>query len=420
MFCAVGGFLLLVHLVQTLQKWSFQAFLHPLKKFLDAYIEMTSDLTLLLATLACAGPLTAAAQVPAQHIQSDDGAPLSLDAAVKATVSENLDVVALRRQLGMLRLRPGQEHSLPPPMVGVQIWQWPVNTLNPWKTNFYMPMITQELPGRGKRQLRAALAEKEVELAQTDVTMRERDVINLVKQAYVDLFIARKAIDIHLASVDLLRQIADMSQAKYAGGAISQQDVLKGIVEISKVHGDLLMLDEEAQLAAARLNTLMNRPIDAAIGPLDEPHERAVAASIDELRAAALANKPELVAARQEVEHAEAELAIAKQDYKPDFSVQAGYMLMPGNHLAASALVARKSRPARPGNRCADRDGEGAAAGAGERCSSRSRDRVPARQNRRAAGVAAANDDSAAVGADAGRVSRRLSDRSRRRADDSR
>ena len=303
-----------------------------------------------LAVLACAGSLTAAAQVPTQHIQSYDGAPLSLDDAVKAAVAQNLDVVALRRQLEMLRLRPGQEHSLPPPMLGAQIWQWPVNTLNPWKTNFYMPMITQELPGRGKRQLRAALAEKDVELGATDVAMRERDVINLVKQAYVDLFIARKAIDIHLASVDLLRQIADMSQAKYAGGGISQQDVLKGIVEISKLHGDLLMLDEEAQFAAARLNTLMNRPIDAAIGPLDELHERAVATSVDELRAAALASKPEVVAARQQVEHAEAELAVAKQDYKPDFSVQAGYMLMP-NQTDALMLQGAITWPRAPWSR---------------------------------------------------------------------
>src|SRR5438105_538308 len=167
---------------------------------------------------------------------------------------------------------------------------------NPANTNMYMLMLDQDLPSRGKRDLRAAVAQKDIALAESDIAIRARQVVNEVKQSYASLFIARKAIDIHLASVDLLRQIADMSQAKYAGGAISQQDVLKGIVEISKVHGDLLMLDEEAQLAAARLNTLMNRPIDAAIGPLDEPHERAVAASIDELRAAALANKPELVA----------------------------------------------------------------------------------------------------------------------------
>ena len=32
--------------------WSFAQFIAPVRKFLDAYIEMTSDLTLLLATLA--------------------------------------------------------------------------------------------------------------------------------------------------------------------------------------------------------------------------------------------------------------------------------------------------------------------------------------------------------------------------------
>ena len=307
-------------------------------------------ISMLLAVLTWAGPPTAVAQVPTQQTHSSDGAPLSLDDAVKAAVAQNLDVVALRRQLEVLRLRPGQAHSLPPPMLGAQIWQWPVNTLNPWKTNFYMPMITQDLPGHGKRQLRAALAEKDVELGETDVAMRERDVINLVKQAYVDLFIARKAIDIHLASLDILRQIADMSQAKYAGGGISQQDVLKAVVEISKLHGDLLMLNEEGQLAAARLNTLMNRPVDGAIGPLDEPHERTVAASIDELRAAAVLTKPELVAARQQVERAEAELAVAKQDDKPDFSVQAGYMLMP-NQTDALMLQGAITWPRAPWSR---------------------------------------------------------------------
>ena len=33
-------------------RWSFAEFIEPVRKFLDAYIEMTSDLTLLLATLA--------------------------------------------------------------------------------------------------------------------------------------------------------------------------------------------------------------------------------------------------------------------------------------------------------------------------------------------------------------------------------
>src|SRR5258708_17857765 len=51
-FIAVGGFLLVVHMVSVLRDWSFAEFIQPIKKFLDSYIEMTADLTLLLATLA--------------------------------------------------------------------------------------------------------------------------------------------------------------------------------------------------------------------------------------------------------------------------------------------------------------------------------------------------------------------------------
>src|SRR5215813_9213980 len=53
-FVAVGGALFLVNLVVLLRpgRWSFSAFIQPIRKFLDSYTEMTSDLTLLLATLS--------------------------------------------------------------------------------------------------------------------------------------------------------------------------------------------------------------------------------------------------------------------------------------------------------------------------------------------------------------------------------
>ena len=47
--------------------------------------------------------------------------------------------------------------------------------------------------------------------------------------------VAAALVHIHLASADLLRQFADVSQVKYAAGTISQQDVLKSVVELSKL-----------------------------------------------------------------------------------------------------------------------------------------------------------------------------------------
>jgi cobalt-zinc-cadmium efflux system outer membrane protein len=267
-----------------------------------------------------------------------DGPPLSMPAALDEALARNPDLLALRAQLPVVRTRPAQERALMPPMVEGTVWQWPINTLNPANTNMYMFMLGQELPGRGKRDLRAAVAEKDVALAESDVTIRERQVLNAVRQAYASLFIARKAIDLHLTNVDLLRQIADVAEAKYAAGRNSQQDVLKSVVELSTLHNDILLFDEQANVAAARLNALLDRAPDTPIGPLIDPGEQALLPTPSGLQRLAIDRQPELQRARLEIERADAELASAKREYTPDFTVQGGYLLMPNQ---IDALLAR-------------------------------------------------------------------------------
>jgi len=257
------------------------------------------------------------------------GPPATLAELLQEALEKNPDLVALRAQVDVVKQRPAQERFLNAPMAEAQIWQWPFNSINPADTNMYMFMVTQELPGRGKRQLRAAVADKDVALAESDIAVRARDVVNQVKQAYASLFIARKAIQVHLDNVDLLRQIADVSQAKYTTGRISQQDVLKPVVELSRLHTDIIRFDEQAKLATARLNVLLNRAPETPIGPLVEPQEQTILPATADLQRLAIERQPELQRVRLEVERAEAELASVRGDYKPDFTVQGGYMLMP-------------------------------------------------------------------------------------------
>ena len=271
---------------------------------------------------------TAAAQHPQQY-RHYAGPPVTLTALLQEAAEKNPDLIALRQQIDVLRHRPAQERGLDPPMAEAQIWQWPINSINPANTNMYMFMVSQALPGRGKRDLRAAVADKDIALAENDVTVRARQIVNDIKQAYSTLFIARKAIDVHLESVDLLRQIADVSQAKYTTGRISQQDVLKPVVELSKLHNDVITFDEQANLATARLNILLDRAPETPIGPLVEPREETLMPATADLQRIAVERQPQLQRARLEVERAEAELALARREYKPDVSLQGGYMLMP-------------------------------------------------------------------------------------------
>ncbi len=98
--------------------------------------------------------------------------PLSLTDALREAVEKNPDLAALKQDVTVVRQRPRQERFLAPPMAEAQVWQWPVNTLNPNNVGMYMFMVAQELPGRGKRDVRAALAEKDVALAENDVPVR--------------------------------------------------------------------------------------------------------------------------------------------------------------------------------------------------------------------------------------------------------
>lgn len=267
------------------------------------------------------------------------GLPLTLESALAEALERNPELIALRRQFEAARERPAQERFLAAPTFEAQIWQWPIHTLNPANTNMYMFMVGQDIPGPGKRRLREAVARKDAELAGTDIAVRARDVVDRVKRAYADLFLARKAIEVHHASVDLLRQLADVAQAKYTTGRISQHDVLKAVVELSRVHDHLITLDEQARLAEAQLNTLLDRPPTAPVGPLADPRERVLLPSSETLQRLALEHQPELRRARLGTERAEAQLAVVNREYRPDFFATGGYMLMPDDRDAWMAKV---------------------------------------------------------------------------------
>jgi outer membrane protein, heavy metal efflux system len=269
--------------------------------------------------------------------RSYEGPALTLDAALDEALERNPTLIALRRQFEVARARPDQERFLMPPTFEAQIWQWPINTVNPANTTMYMFTVGQDIPGRGKRRARAAVLEKDAEVAETEIAVRAREVIEEVKRTYAELFLARQHIHIHVQSVDLLRQFADVAEAKYTTGRISQQDVLKAVVELSKLHDDLVMMDERARLAEARLNTLLDRPPDAPIGTVGAPHERVILPASSELQRIAVERHPALRRASLERERADAGLTAARAEYKPDFFVGGGYMVMPRDRDAWTA-----------------------------------------------------------------------------------
>lgn len=304
----------------------------------------------LFALLAYGSPVAGGQVTEARAGQEDhnphpgpptyEGAPLTLSAALNEALATNPTLVVARLEYEAMRRRRAQEGFLAPPTLEAQIWQWPLDSLNPLKTNMYMVTARQEIPGSGKRALRAAVVDTDLERSANEIAVRAREVLGEVKQTYAELFVSRQAIAVHQAGVDLLRQVAQLTTARYGAGRGEQQDALRTFVEVSKLHTDLVVLEERAQLAAVTLNTLLNRPPDASIGELSAQSDDRALPPVAELQRIAIEQHPELRGARIDIEHAEAARAVADRDYKPDFMVGGGYQLMPRSAGAWTATVA--------------------------------------------------------------------------------
>ena len=89
------------------------------------------------------------------------------------------------------------------------------------------------------------------------------------------------------------------------------------------------MHEESAAAAMARLNTLLDRDPQTLIGPVDPLREIVTVPSSETLQRLALQQQPELHAAQLGIERAQAAAAVIDREYKPDFFVGGGYMLMP-------------------------------------------------------------------------------------------
>ena len=129
MFCLVGAVLCAVHVGDLLRagRWSWGIFIAPIRRFLDSYMEMICDLTLLLATLSI---MTAALVIT--------GVPTKLGSLLIAAAGVNLAAMALMAFIFGAILGTG----LPPAptyiLVAIVIAPPMIKAgLNPWVVHFF-------------------------------------------------------------------------------------------------------------------------------------------------------------------------------------------------------------------------------------------------------------------------------------------
>ena len=211
----------------------------------------------------------------------------------------------------------------------------------PWNYNAAQNMfsISQTLPGRGKRALRTSVAESDVDVAKANLDQMRLDIRVRVRKAFNDMLRVDDELRIHDQHVGIARQAIEAARIKYTSGKVPQQDILKAQVTLTRLAEHMIQFEHDADLARARLNTLLGRDPTTPIHVIGEHAVLAPLPPAKSLDNMALQSRPDLLAAEHNAERSHKEQALAKKAYVPDFTVSAGYMIMPSGTNMRNAYM---------------------------------------------------------------------------------
>lgn len=244
----------------------------------------------------------------------------SLPDLVREALARNPEIQAARQQWEAASKRVPQARSLDDPSLQVQWWNAP-ESFNLGRSQNTIIGLSQKFPFPGKLALKEAVASRSAELTEQAVHAKERDLTARLKQAYYELFLAHKAIQIHHEQLDLLKQFVAIATAKFRTGKGSQVEVLKAQVELSALYQQLPVLEQRRDTAQAKLNTLLDRDPRHPLEPPQGPREGRFDKDLEDLYQMAAAARPELKAADLAIQQNEHSRALALRQYYPDLNL---------------------------------------------------------------------------------------------------
>jgi cobalt-zinc-cadmium efflux system outer membrane protein len=277
-----------------------------------------------LAALLGTGAVRARGQEAGPPAPAPDPA---LEALVAEALEKNPDLLALGETLAASRTRPAQAGALADPMFSV------LYTNDGWSPSLGERDMTtlafmgsQTLPWPGKRSLREQIAARDSVAPEQRLERQRRSIAAGVRRAFWGLLLSRESLGVLREQEEIAKEAEGVARARYAVGQGAQQDVLRAQLEITGFEQLRAQQEAESEAREAELSRLVGREVgqDAVAGArlALRPEPRELAA----LQAEAEASLPELRAGAAGVEREQLATDLAQREFKPDFSVQAGYM----------------------------------------------------------------------------------------------
>ncbi len=209
--------------------------------------------------------------------------------------------------------------AYPDPQLMVTWFPDPIETrLGPQDWN---ATLSQTIPFPGKLATSGEVVKTEAAMAKLATDGRVREVRARVARSFHELRYIQKALGIARNNAVLLDRLRLMAEGAHADDRTALVDVVKAQSQVGQLRYDMLLLKELEQTEKTVLNSLLNRPPDAAIGELMDVGMVTLSCPLDTLYALADANQEGIRIADLEIEKSKLNVALSRYSNKPDFKL---------------------------------------------------------------------------------------------------
>jgi len=271
-----------------------------------------------------------------------------IEELITEALQSNPQLKAFNESINSLKERPAQVQSLDNPRLKMSIMNLPTDTFEFDQEPMTQKHISimQKLPFPGKLRLKGTIAEKAINMAEEEYTDQENMLIMQVKTAYARILFLDLAIGITEENRKLLREFVKIAETKYEVGKGIQQDVIKAQVALSKMTDRLIPVEKQREIMVARLNTLLNRPVEALFISDGQIQLTELKLSFEDLKNIAEKNQSMLRKKKHFIESRETAMKLSKISYYPDFDIGVSYgqrddspMQERADFLSASVMI---------------------------------------------------------------------------------
>ncbi len=273
------------------------------------------------------------------------GLGLSISGVAADLSLEDAEGLALRADPGIQSVEANREaldemavaaRQLPDPMLKLGLMSLPTDTFRLGQEPMTQAQIglVQKFPRGRSRSLRSEQISRRSEGLDETVRDQELQITLAVREQFLEVAKQQHLDKINADAMVVFSDLVDITQDYYGTGRVQQQDVLQASVELAKIQDRATRIAQAEEQARARLAIWIGDAAYREIKP-DWPQLKAPVAM--DVMKENLRRHPRILAVQKKVSAADTGIELARQNYKPEFSVDLTYGGRAGSNADGSS-----------------------------------------------------------------------------------